>query len=309
MSDKTIGAVANLLFHIDMGVSFSCAEAPGSMIGDSSFIANQPIAESKISTSNFSSHGAVVVHQNDNGHSFRDLVLENEAEVELKVSHKSNSPSSRLSENSAMGNTDVLSGGSRYYDLLNTVDTLDELKSTLLQSDICELQRFANNMVFSDGNPSAKIMLIGEAPGEMEDLQGRPFCGRSGNFLDKVLGSIDLSREKNVYITNMVFWRPPANRKPTETEIALCIPFVEKHIAIINPDIIIACGSTAANALLHNGFAISKLVGSVFTYNNRFTTRDFKLLPMFHPSFLLRNSDARAATWRHMIFLQKLILS
>ena len=135
-------------------------------------------------------------------------------------------------------------------DILN-IDSLESLKEYMSNFKGCELHKSATNMVFSDGNPSAKIMLIGEAPGHDEDIQGKPFVGRSGKLLDKMLEAIDLNREK-VYIANIVPWRPPNNRRPTDEEIEICLPMIKKHIEIVNPKAILLLGSTATYALIKN---------------------------------------------------------
>ena len=137
---------------------------------------------------------------------------------------------------------------------------LEKLKKSISNIKNCELKKSATNIVFADGNPKAKIMLIGEGPGSNEELEGLPFGGRAGALLDKMLASIDLNR-KNVYITNVVNYRPPENRRPTEEEIAKYLPYLKKHIEIINPKILILLGSTALNALIGNQVVISKARG------------------------------------------------
>ena len=137
-------------------------------------------------------------------------------------------------------------------------ESLKKLKSLILNLKNCELKKNATNMVFSDGNPKAKIMLIGEGPGQNEDKEGLPFVGRAGELLDKMLAAIDLNRD-NVYITNVVNYRPPQNRKPTEEEVERYLPFLKTHIEIINPKILVLLGSTALNALIGNKEVISKM--------------------------------------------------
>ncbi|GKS78713.1 hypothetical protein wHma_07200 [Wolbachia pipientis] len=125
----------------------------------------------------------------------------------------------------------------------------NELRSAVESFEGCEIKKTATNTVFSDGNPNAKIMLVGEAPGANEDLQGIPFCGASGMLLDKMLNAINLDRTK-VYISNTVFWRPPGNRKPTDLELDMCRPFVEKHVALVSPQILILVGESHVIAFL-----------------------------------------------------------
>ena len=142
----------------------------------------------------------------------------------------------------------------------NTAKKLVSLKKSILNLKNCELKKNAKNIVFSDGNPKSKIMLIGEAPGASEDQEGVPFVGRAGQLLDKMLSSIDLDRKK-VYISNIINFRPPENRRPTNDEIKRYLPFILKHIEIIKPKILVLLGSTAMNALIGNEFVISKMRG------------------------------------------------
>ena len=145
---------------------------------------------------------------------------------------------------------------------------LDKLKKSILSIKSCNLKNNAKNIVFSDGNPKAKIMLVGEGPGSNEDLEGLPFVGRAGELLDKMLSSINLNR-KNVYITNVVNYRPPENRRPTDVEIIRYLPYLKKHIEIINPKILVLLGSTALNALIGNEKVISKIRGEWIKKKNR----------------------------------------
>ena len=152
-------------------------------------------------------------------------------------------------------------------------------------------------MVFSDGNPKSKIMLIGEAPGHDEDIQGKPFVGRSGKLLDKMLNAIELSRD-NVYIANIIPWRPPNNRRPTDDEINMCLPMIKKHIEIINPSAILLLGSTATYALIKNSEGITKIRGKwVDIEINR---KKYPMLPTFHPAFLLRQPAQKKFSWEDL---------
>ena len=194
-----------------------------------------------------------------------------------------------------MKNSDVLNSTkvSEEIDLKN-VHTLEELKDKISAFKGCDLYKSATNMVFSDGNPKSKIMLIGEAPGHDEDLQATPFVGRSGKLLDKMLEAIDLNREK-VYIANIIPWRPPANRRPTEDEINSCLPFILKHIEIIKPYALMLLGSTATFAILRNKEGISKIRGKwVDLEINQIT---IPTMPTFHPAFLLRQPGQKKHVW------------
>jgi len=159
---------------------------------------------------------------------------------------------------------------------------LKKLKKSIQLIDNCELKKNATNLVFGDGNISAKIMIIGEGPGAQEDAEGKPFVGRAGKLLDKMLESIHLNRTK-VYISNVVNYRPPANRRPTEEEIARYLPYLRTHIEIINPKILILLGSTALNAVVGNKEVISKARGKWF--QREIGTVKPWIIASFHPAF------------------------
>ena len=168
----------------------------------------------------------------------------------------------------------------------------------------CELYKSATNMVFSDGNKSSEIMFIGEAPGHDEDIQGKPFVGRSGKLLNKMLEAIGLSRD-TVYIANIVPWRPPNNRRPTEEEINICLPFIRKHIELIAPKVLMLLGSTATYALLRNKEGITKIRGK--WVDMEFGKIKVPTLPSFHPAFLLRQPAQKKYSWEDLKMLKKKI--
>ncbi|MGL9732951.1 MAG: uracil-DNA glycosylase [Wolbachia sp.] len=184
-------------------------------------------------------------------------------------------------------------------ELASKCSSVDELRSTIVSFEGCEIKKIATNTVFSDGNPNAKIMLVGEAPGANEDLQGIPFCGTSGMLLDKMLGAINLDRTK-VYISNTVFWRPPGNRKPTNLELDICRPFVEKHIALISPEILILVGGIACYSLLDNTKTISTMRGRFHTYTNQYLSNSITTAVIFHPSYLLRQPAQKRLAWEDL---------
>ena len=167
----------------------------------------------------------------------------------------------------------------------NKAKRLDLLKKTIINLKNCDLKKSAKNIVFSDGNPKSKIMLIGEAPGANEDQEGLPFVGRAGQLLDKMLSAINLDRDK-VYISNIINYRPPDNRRPTEEEIKRYLPFITKHIEIIDPKIIVLLGSTAMNALVGNSIVISKMRGKWI--EKQFGSCKTSIIITFHPAFLMR---------------------
>ena len=171
---------------------------------------------------------------------------------------------------------------------------LDSLKKSILNIRNCSLKKSATNMVFSDGNPKSKIMLIGEAPGANEDKEGLPFVGRAGALLDKMLAAIDLDRKK-VYISNIINYRPPDNRRPTEEEVKRYLPFITKHIEIINPKILVLLGSTAMNALIGNEVVISKMRGKWI--EKKFGNCKTSVIITFHPAFLMRQPAQKKMAW------------
>mgnify|MGYP001260328387 FL=1 len=171
---------------------------------------------------------------------------------------------------------------------------LELLKKSIVNLKNCNLKKQAKNLVFSDGNPKSKIMLIGEAPGANEDLEGLPFVGRAGQLLDKMLAAINLDRRK-VYISNIVNYRPPENRKPTQQEIDTYLPFINKHIEIINPKILVLLGSTAMNALIGSEFVISKMRGKWI--EKKFGSCKVSLIVTFHPAFLMRQPAQKKLAW------------
>ena len=171
---------------------------------------------------------------------------------------------------------------------------LEKLKKSISNIKNCELKKNATNIVFADGSPKAKIMLVGEGPGSNEDQEGLPFVGRAGALLDKMLASIDLNR-KNVYITNVVNYRPPENRRPTEEEIAKYLPYLKKHIEIINPKILVLLGSTALNALIGNEVVISKARGQWI--EKQFGECKTSVIVTFHPAFLMRQPAQKKMAW------------
>lgn len=185
----------------------------------------------------------------------------------------------------------------------NNVSTLEELKNTIKGFDDCGLKKTATNTVFADGNPESKIMLVGEAPGENEDLQGIPFCGASGKLLDATIASIGLNRT-NVYITNTIFWRPPGNRRPTPEEIAICRPFVEKHIALVAPKLIVLVGGTATEALLNITSGVTKLRGKQYEYMNQYLSKSIPAMVTYHPSYLLRQPTQKRQAWQDMLAIK-----
>jgi uracil-DNA glycosylase len=193
-------------------------------------------------------------------------------------------------------------------EIANACNSLKELKEALENFEGLSITKTATNTVFSDGNENAPVMAIGEAPGANEDEEGIPFCGMSGQLLDKILLSIGLSREKNLYITNSVFWRPPGNRKPTIEENAVCLPFVEKHIALKKPKLILLVGSTSAAALLNTTETISRLRSKFYQYKNDYMSESVPVAVIFHPSYLLRQPLQKKTVWFDLLKIRQNLL-
>jgi len=187
--------------------------------------------------------------------------------------------------------------------LAATAETVEALSALIAQFDGCSLKSTATNTVFIDGNPGAPVMIIGEAPGADEDRIGRPFVGRAGQLLDRMLAAIGLDRS-NVLITNVVYWRPPGNRTPTAAEIASCLPFVFRLITLVRPKVLVLSGGTAAAALLPQGQGITRLRGRWFDLAVPGLDQPVPTLPMFHPSFLLRTPKRKREAWRDLLSLR-----
>ena len=189
---------------------------------------------------------------------------------------------------------------------ISDIHNLTELETFIQNSNVCALKKSAIQSVFADGNPSSKIMLIGEAPGADEDKYGKPFVGKAGKLLDKMLGAIGLDRKK-VYISNVVPWRPPGNRQPNNEEILQCLPFIQRHIELVKPSIIILLGGTAAKALLTTTQGITKLRGTWHEYNNLGLSFPIPTRAIFHPAYLLRSPEYKKQTWEDLLEIQKKI--
>jgi DNA polymerase len=187
---------------------------------------------------------------------------------------------------------------------------LAALRAALMRFDGISLSRTATNLVFADGNPAAKVMLVGEAPGADEDRMGLPFVGVSGQLLDRMMAAIGLDRT-TFYITNVCFWRPPGNRKPTDLELAAQKPFVERHIELVAPKVLVLVGAAAAQGLLGTTEGITRLRGRWFQYPSRSNGEEngptIPALPIFHPAYLLRQPAQKRETWRDLLRLREFI--
>jgi DNA polymerase len=179
--------------------------------------------------------------------------------------------------------------------------SLEELRALLDKFDGCALKATASRLVFADGNPEGRLMLVGEAPGRDEDIESLPFVGRSGKLLDLMLNAVGLDRSK-VYIANIVPWRPPGNRTPTPVETQICLPFIQRQIELADPDILICVGGPSAAALL-NLQGILKNRGRWLAYHTG--TREIRAMATLHPAYLLRSPIAKRLAWRDMLAIKK----
>lgn len=175
--------------------------------------------------------------------------------------------------------------------------TLDELRALLDRFDGCALKTTATRLVFADGNPQAKVMFVGEAPGREEDMQGLPFVGRSGQLLDRMLAAIGLDRT-GVYIANVIPWRPPGNRTPTPQETQICLPFIRRQIELVDPDVLVCMGNPSSQTLLDTRAGIMKTRGKWLQYETG--KRTIRAMPTFHPAYLLRSPIYKRLAWQDL---------
>jgi DNA polymerase len=178
-----------------------------------------------------------------------------------------------------------------------TAPTLEALRALMENFDGCALKATATRLVFADGNPQARIMFVGEAPGREEDIEGLPFVGRSGKLLDLMLAAIGLNR-RNAYIANVIPWRPPGNRTPTPQETQICLPFIRRQIELVNPDVLVTLGNPSTQTLLSTRDGIMKTRGRWFDYD--IGTRKIRALPTFHPAYLLRSPSYKRLAWQDL---------
>lgn len=202
----------------------------------------------------------------------------------------------------APSGTEALAGAVH---LAQAATTVAELRVAVESYDGCGLKKFASRTVFADGNPQAPVMFVGEAPGADEDRQGLPFVGVSGKLLDRMLASVGLARETNAYITNVVFWRPPGNRAPTDEEISTCLPFVRRHIKLVDPQVLVLVGGMSAKTLLGKSTGITRLRGQWHEYETPGMSRPVPCMALFHPAYLLRSPEQKRFAWRDLISIKQ----
>ena len=187
-------------------------------------------------------------------------------------------------------------------ELARTAPTLESLRDLLEKFDGCALKSTASRLVFADGNPKARVMFVGEAPGRDEDIEGLPFVGRSGKLLDRMIAAIGLDRTK-VYIANVIPWRPPGNRTPTPQETQICLPFIQRQIELVNPDVLVTLGNPSTQTLLGTREGIMRTRGKWFDYDTG--TRTIRALPTFHPAYLLRSPSYKRMSWQDLRAIAK----
>jgi uracil-DNA glycosylase len=187
-----------------------------------------------------------------------------------------------------------------------TAPTLEALRELLENFDGCALKATATRLVFADGNPRARIMFVGEAPGREEDLEGLPFVGRSGKLLDRMIAAIGLDRT-SAYIANVIPWRPPGNRTPTPQETQICLPFIQRQIELVNPDVLVTLGNPSTQTLLGSREGIMKTRGRWFDYDTG--TRTIRALATFHPAYLLRSPSYKRMSWQDLRAIAKALAS
>ena len=214
-----------------------------------------------------------------------------------------NSPMNNIEQQPLVAIKEIIATAQK---MAEAATSLTELEKAVRNFDGCSLKKMATNTVFADGNPKSQIMIIGEAPGNHEDLQGIPFCGDSGKLLNEMFKAIGFKRE-NLYITNTLFWRPPGNRRPTEDELLMCKPFVEKHIALMQPKLIVLMGATAMADVLKIHEPISKMCGKFFDYQNQYLQTPIKSTVLFHPSYLMRQSSKKRETWLDLLVIKEFL--
>jgi len=183
-----------------------------------------------------------------------------------------------------------------------TAPTLDALRTLLENFDGCALKHTATRLVFADGNPQARVMFVGEAPGRDEDIEGLPFVGRSGKLLDRMIAAIGLDRSK-AYIANVIPWRPPGNRTPTPQETQICLPFIQRQIELVNPDVLVTLGNPSTQTLLSTREGIMKTRGKWFDYDTG--TRTIRAIATFHPAYLLRSPSYKRMSWQDLRAIAK----
>jgi len=216
--------------------------------------------------------------------------------AEASPSFRPAAPKPKPATSGVLESADVTAASAR--DLAQSCRTLAELKAAIAGFEGCPLKKTAMNTVFADGNPEAGLMFVGEAPGAEEDRRGLPFVGRAGMLLDKMLAAIGRDRT-SAYISNILPWRPPGNRTPTPNETTICLPFIQRHVELAKPTVIVFLGGTSAATMLDRREGITKLRGRWFDYNG------VAAMPTYHPAYLLRQPALKQLSWRDFLEIRK----
>jgi uracil-DNA glycosylase family 4 len=279
--DRQRDLIANLDFHVEAGLDLFLDEVPHDRFGEAD--APEPVQAAPVRAPVAPSGRTPVVHP-ARDESFR---------TELPERGAPPPPQTRTFGQSAAAKPGEAAGDARAR--ARDVATLAELEALLAGFDGCPLKFTAKNLVFADGNPDAKLMFIGEAPGADEDRVGKPFMGRSGKLLDRMMAAVGLDRT-SAYVTNIVPWRPPGNRNPTPQEVAICKPFIERQIELAAPDLIVCLGSPSTQAITGTKDGILKARGRFYPY--RVGDREIRVLATLHPAYLLRQPLQKRLAWR-----------
>lgn len=277
--DRQRDLIANLDFHVEAGLDLFLDEAPHDRFAETDSPEPARAAPSRPAPERHSPERA-------------RPALDDTFRTELPP-RGSAPPPARTFGQSASAKPGEAAGDARAR--AKDVQTLEELEALLAGFDGCPLKFTAKNLVFADGNPAAKLMFIGEAPGADEDRVGKPFMGRSGKLLDRMMAAIGLDRT-NAYVTNIVPWRPPGNRNPTPQEVSICRPFIERQIELADPDLIVCLGSPATQAITGTKDGILKARGRFYPY--RVGSREIRALATLHPAYLLRQPLQKRLAWR-----------
>jgi DNA polymerase len=284
---KNLSDIEALQFYLDNDLSEIISDKPQNLFGQKDRIKKTNEDKKSTTVQNF----------------FKPQISTNEA-LSILAKKQQNEILDSVSNQKFMPLNEIVAQAKK---VAKSAQNLDELRQAIENFDGCNLKKMATNMVFGDGFKNSKIMLIGEAPGNHEDLQGIPFCGDSGKVLDEMFGAIKMTRQENFYITNVIFWRPPGNRRPTEEELAICRPFVERHIQILNPEILVLVGATAMNAIVGGDKTISEVRGKFIDFAPKFLTKKIKTFTIFHPSYLMRQPSKKKVAWRDMLALEQFL--
>jgi uracil-DNA glycosylase len=264
ISERAPTARELLAFYLEAGVDCALSDEPVNWLSDDVAVAEQPVAKP----------------------------------VQFRTANAVPPPQKILAEPAPPPDAAIASAR----EIAPTAASLQELRTLLEAFDGCALKNTATRLVFADGNPQAKIMFVGEAPGRDEDLEGLPFVGRSGKLLDLMMASIGLDRT-SAYIANIIPWRPPGNRDPSPQETQICLPFIRRQIELVNPDVLVCLGKPSSQAVLEVKDGIVKSRGKWIDYNTG--TRKIRAMATFHPAYLLRQPIYKRLTWQDLRSIKK----